>query len=107
MSELPDQQPLAVRLQFEWPEDLMSRYATNFVAQHTLYEFTLSFFEVLAPVLLGSPEENRKQLAGLENVPAKCVARIILSPNGMLELIGVLQRNYQMYLAATQQQAEE
>lgn len=98
MSESPDQQPLAVRLNFEWPEDIVSRYATNFVAQHTRNEFTLSFFEVFSPILLGSPEENRKRLADLGAVPAKCVARIILSAEGMKELIDVLQRNYQGYL---------
>jgi len=84
---------MRVPVSFEVPDDIVSRYATNFVAQHTENEFILTFYEVHPPILLGSPDENKAQLEALGPIPATCVARIILSPHGMRQLVDVLQRN--------------
>lgn len=81
---------IPIPLRFETPPDLASRYATNFVVQHTGNEFVLSFYEVFPPLLLGSPEDNLQQLNQLEYVKATCVARIILSPAGIREFAQVL-----------------
>jgi len=86
-----------IPLKFEVPDSIISRYATNFVAQHTPNEFVLSFYEVCPPVLLGSSEENRQQLEEMGYIAASCVARLILSPSGMRELIGVLEANLERY----------
>jgi len=84
---------MRVPVSFEVPDDIVSRYATNFVAQHTENEFILTFYEVHPPILLGSPDENKAQLEALGPIPATCVAIIILSPHGMRQLVDVLQRN--------------
>ena len=53
----------AVNLPIEWnyPESIVSRYATNLVVQHTEHEFILSFFEVKPPVILGTAEEQKEK----------------------------------------------
>jgi len=45
-------------IKWQIPEDLISRYATNLVVQHTEHEFTISFFEAEPPILLGTPEDS-------------------------------------------------
>lgn len=100
MSEANEQQGIEIPLRFTWPDDLVSRYATNFVSQYTTHEFALSFFEVLSPVLLGSATENAQKLADIGAVQARCVSRIVMSPHAMKELIDVLQRNYDRYISS-------
>lgn len=103
MSEQHDEQALeGVRLPLEWsvPDDLVSRYATNMVVQHTKQEFTVSFFEVRMPIALGTPEEIKAALQRLAGVKAQCVARVIVAPEHMAEFIAVLQDNLKTYRAS-------
>ena len=46
----------AINLPIEWnyPENIVSKYATNLVVPHTEHEFILSFFEARSPVILGT-----------------------------------------------------
>ncbi|NLE43846.1 MAG: DUF3467 domain-containing protein [Chloroflexi bacterium] len=92
-----DGERMPVPLEFCVPGELVSRYATNFVVQHTENEFILSFFEAEAPILLGTPEENLATLQSIGSVKARCVARIIVSPSRMPELIRIMGENYDRY----------
>jgi hypothetical protein len=85
----------------EWyvPEDLVSRYATNLVVQHSEHEFVISFFEIHPPLLLGTPEEIEAKLKQIESVQAHCVARIIVAAERMPEFLQVLQHNLDRYFA--------
>jgi len=88
---------IPVPLEFCVPDNLASHYATNFVVQHTENEFLLSFFEAEVPILLGTPEENLAKLKSIGSVKARCVARIIVSPNRMAELLRIMRENYDRY----------
>lgn len=88
-----------VPLEWKFPEDLVSRYATNLVVQHTEHEFVISFFEVTPPVVLGEPEEVVSTIHQLQSVPATCVARIIVSPERLEDFIRVLEDNLETYLS--------
>ena len=93
-------QPIeSLRIPIEWhyPEDQISRYASNIIVQHGRREFILSFFEVRSPVLLGSPEEREEAARSLESVRAECVARIIVAPDALQEFIEVMQDNLRNY----------
>jgi hypothetical protein len=83
----------------EWyvPQDMTSRYATNFIIQHSPREFFLSFFEIEPPIILGSPEERVNHAKGITSIRAKCVSRIALTPERMRELIDILIENYEGY----------
>jgi len=98
-----DGDPQGIPLQFCIPDDLMSRYATNFVVQHTDQEFILSFFETQNPLLLGSPEQNKATLQQMGGIRSQCVARIIVAPGRMSELIRILQANYEKYVRHTEE----
>lgn len=92
-----DSERIPVPLEFCAPDELVSRYATNFVVQHTDNEFVLSFFEAEMPILLGTPEENLARLESIGAVKARCVARIVVSPNRMAELLRIIGENYNRY----------
>ena len=86
-------------LPIEWivPEDIVGRYATNIVIQHSEHEFIISFFEVWPPIVLGTPEETEAQLEKIEAVRAECVARLIVSAERLPVFIKVLQDNLETY----------
>ncbi len=84
----------------EWhiPEDLISGYATNMVVQHSEQEYVLSFFELLPPIILGTPQELEK-LDTMSSVRAECIARIIVSAERMPKFIQVLQQTLERVAA--------
>ena len=94
-----DAEGKGVKLPIAWqiPDDIVTRYATNIVVQHTEHEFIVSFFEVRPPMLLGLPEERRAALHKIEQVEARCVGRVVIAPERMQEFIDVLQENLQAY----------
>lgn len=106
---MTDKDSKGVMLPIEWqhPEGIVSRYANNIVVQHTEHEFILSFFELKPPLLAGSPEEQAAKLEALGAVQAECVARIIISPSRIQDLIEVLQRNYENYSARVRREEGE
>ena len=79
------------------PPGLVSCYATNFVIQRTELEVTLSFFEVQTPIILGSEEQRAEALAKLESVPAICVARVVITPSRLPEILKVLKDHMEQY----------
>lgn len=68
---------------------------TNLVVQFTGEEFLISFFEVRPPLIVGTPEEKRVQIARVEAVEARCLTRIAVSPGRMGEFIEVMQEQLQ------------
>lgn len=61
------------------PDFIKTDHATHLVVQQQGSEFTLLFFELQAPVFMGTAEE---QLAAFKNLPfteAKCVAKVVMS----------------------------
>jgi hypothetical protein len=94
-----DVQGSAIPLRFDVPDSIETRYATNFTAQHTEQEFIIGFYEARPPILLGTPEQNLAALRELGSVSARCVARVVVSPSRMRELIQVLTTNYENFLS--------
>jgi hypothetical protein len=86
---VPDEDAAEVPLMFHIPVGLAGRYAHHLIVQGSDQEVTLSFFEALAPILLGTPEEQRATLE--KGVRAECVARIIISKKRYPEFLKVMQ----------------
>lgn len=76
-----------IPVNWTFPVDLVSGYATNMLVQSGESELYVSFFEVPPPILFG-PEDSKN----LESVNAECIARIIISPDRMGNFIEVLQQ---------------
>jgi hypothetical protein len=83
-----------LKLDWQIPTEWQTtKYSTNFTMQYTGAEYILGFFEAQAPVLLGTREEVSKAAQDIGVVPARCQARITLSPGRLVELAGMILHN--------------
>lgn len=80
----------ALAVEWQIPNDMQSRYATNLVVQSGSNEFIISFFELRPPIILGSPEETQAALQQIKSIPAICVARIVVPREKMPDFVKVL-----------------
>ena len=79
-------------------DDTRTIYANHILIQHNdAGEFFLSFFDAPPPIVMGSAEERKKQLADISEQDAHCVARIGLSKERMESVIGALAQNYALF----------
>lgn len=86
------------RLEFVVPDSVSNRFSNFTVVHHESEVFTLSFYEIQTPQLLGSSqEERRKEAEELTSVPALCVARIVVTPTHFKKLLDAMQENYKKY----------
>lgn len=78
---------LSVSKPIRWviPESIRTTHATNLVVQQRGSEFTLLFFEVESPLFTGTPEEQAAQYKNLEEVTARCVAKVVMSAENATE----------------------
>ena len=72
---------------WNFPEDLLSGYATNILVQAGEQELFVSFFEIQHPILLKPDDINT-----VESVKAECFAKIIVTPERLATFIPVLQQ---------------
>ncbi len=92
----PEKKPeIGKNLKIEWkyPKDLKSNFVTNMVVQHRPDYFVVSFFEVWPPTLLGPEEEVLAKLEQIDNIEARCVARLVVTPQTMKEFTQVMSEN--------------
>jgi len=106
---MADQDTSRILLPIEWhvPDDLVTRYANNLLIQHTEHEFILSFFEILPPLAVGSPEEQAAQLQAIGAVRAECVARVVVSADRMGSFVEALRGSYEKYPASSGEKGGE
>ena len=83
--------PIKMSVRWNFPPNVISRYATNMLVQHTEDEFVISFFEIHPPVIIPDTEQLP------EFVEADCVARVIVNENRMEQFIEALQTNLDHY----------
>src|SRR5438034_2408008 len=84
-----DEDAAEVPVMFHVPVGLAGRYAHHLIVQGSDQEVTLSFFEALSPILLGTPEQQKATLE--KGIRAECVARIIISKKRYPEFLKVMQ----------------
>jgi hypothetical protein len=93
--EIPPLRSLAIN--YEVPPNPTSYYATQAVIQSTDNEFLIYFFEVFPPLIYGDEISRREQFLKLESIPARFVARIVMTPERIPGLIAALQQNLAGY----------
>jgi len=111
MSEIEPErkQPVGVPLRIDWhfPEGIQSRYADNVLVQTGQHDIVISFFEAQIPILLGQPEENKKQLEELGTIRVDCVSKIVVSPDLIPIIMKALETGLENYRQAKSILAEE
>lgn len=78
-----------LRISHSYPVSLGTAFANHCTAQQSPRgEFYISFFEIVPPMLLGEPDEIKAQVDKLEEVEARCVARIVVTKDHLVEIVG-------------------
>lgn len=87
-----------VEIPIEWnvPDDIVARYASNMTVQRMENEYLISFFEVKPPIILGEPTEIESKLKTFKTMRANCVAQIIISKEKMPSIISALETNWKL-----------
>jgi hypothetical protein len=88
-----DRQEIKKPIRFISPETVVSRFSNFALVQRDEDCFTISFFEIQKPPLMGTKEERKEAIEKLEFVPAVCVARIVATPSHFKSLIAAMQKN--------------
>src|SRR5258707_12171947 len=84
-----------VAIEYVFPDNIPSHFVSQVVAQFQEDHFILSFFELWPPAIIAETDEEKlAALKAIDRVQAKCVARIVITPTKMQELLGVLSTNY-------------
>jgi hypothetical protein len=97
---------ISLRVDWDVPDDMVSRYVNNVFVQQGEYEFIISLFETRPPLLTGTPEENKAKLEQLGSVKAECVGRFIVAPKLVRKIIDALQTTLDRYEIAEREASE-
>jgi len=83
-----------VKIERRYPDNLQTHFVSNIVVQHQPDFFTISFFEVWLPPIIGNSTEEKKHiLESFDHVEAKCVSRIVVTPEKMREFAKAINEN--------------
>jgi len=87
-----DDERITLNIVHHFPDSLNLTFSDNVAVQHTPTEFTITFAQVKQP-LVAHPSDYDK----MDRITAEVVARIVLTPAKMVELIQALQENWTIY----------
>ena len=93
----PEDKEVALPVVWEMPTGFPAHYATHLVVQHTDEDFTITFWDLRPPVLIGTLDEKRKQVETLREVRPTPLARIVVSPRRMREFTQVMRDNLRTF----------
>jgi hypothetical protein len=82
---------LSVPLQWIDFDETPILFSNHFLVQHQPNEFVLTVGQVTGPPLVGTPEQIREQAREFHRVPIATLARMGLTRDRTVELIGLLQ----------------
>ena len=82
-----------IPLHFNIPPGISARYAHHMIVQRAENEVTLSFFEVMAPPLIGIPPEEQVAILRRDGVRADCVARVVISRTRLNDFLKALEES--------------
>lgn len=93
---MPETKLMSKQIPVKWvyPEDIVPRVVQNMTCSYQEGFFLLSFFETWQPEMFGrTPEEKQKVFDSLKEVEAKCVAKIVVTPEKMKDFVRALNES--------------
>lgn len=70
---------------------MVAEYATHVVVQSAEKETFILFFQAQPPIIVGEEGERQKQLDALASISTRCVAKLIVAPTKLPEIVRLLQ----------------
>ena len=83
--------PAGKFLPIKWPEAGVAVYANNLLTVSDDTSTYLTFCQISPPAVMGTPEEQRQKLDGIESVTAYPVARVVVSFETLRNIVKTLQ----------------
>jgi len=93
-SSVEEKETVIRRLPIDWQGSLSGipvRYTNQVTVQPVEDQLLLSFFVIVPPMALGTPEEVFEQLSKVESIVPECFSRVLLSQQTTEKLIEILQ----------------
>lgn len=81
------------------PPGTQPQFITNFTIQRLQHEYVLSFFQLIPPLIIGSPEQVNEQVGQLHTVEARCISQVVFALDRLPELAKVLENAGQLPVA--------
>lgn len=89
-----------LRIKHTFPDELQSHFVNNVTVQHEPEYFVLQFFELWPPMIIGETDEEKLEaLKKINQIEAKCVTRLVLTPAKMREVVDLMMQNLSNYEA--------
>jgi|APFre7841882630_1041343.scaffolds.fasta_scaffold197068_2 hypothetical protein len=92
---MPDDNPqlrqVALPLEHHWAENAVTRFASEFSIQIGQGVCYLSFYEVIPPLLVGSPEEIQAKVASMGSIRAEGIVRVVVTAEKLQEILNAIQ----------------
>jgi len=97
MTKKEEQKEQQLSLSIEWniPDNIIARFATNIVVQRMENEFKISFFETKPPIILS--DEDREKLKKAGTIRADCIGSIIVTPDRLRKFIQTMDKQLSEY----------
>ena len=87
-----------VSIKYPESDDVVAVWANNLVVQHTpAGEFIVGFYAVYPPILIGDAEEVKGRSEAITSLPARCVAKAVVSAVSMPGFVSVLERHMKQF----------
>jgi len=87
-----------VKLNFRIPPRMPSLYAYHLIVQAGEEEVTLSFFEIVPPLVISETEEQMERLRE-QGISADCIARITIAKNRFPSFVEAMQQTLNLMKA--------
>jgi len=92
----------ALPLRRVYPKELTTQFADNIIFQFAPAgkpdHFIFSFFQLQHPAILANTEaEAKKEVEKINDIEAKCVARIILTPDVVKDIMEVMDKIFKTF----------
>jgi hypothetical protein len=96
-----------VKLKRVFPEGVQAQFVDHFVIQHRPDHYILTFYDVMMPPIVAEDEEEFQELVDkLEEIEARCVARLVLTHRGMKAFYEALSSNVLKHLLSLEVESE-
>jgi len=96
-SENLNEESVSLKINYQIPEDIETHFSDSFVIQHQKDHFILTFYEIIQQPILGTEDERLEQLKKTKQLDAKCIARIIVTPQKIEDIARVLNENIEKF----------
>jgi hypothetical protein len=91
MADDTQKRPTFLKVEHHWGDQAVTRFANEISIQQGQGVYYLSFYEVVPPVIIGSPEEIAERIEKMKSIRAEGIVRVVVPAEKMAEFANILQ----------------